>query len=289
MKKIKNILVATDFSVTSRNAYHYAKRLAITLGATVTVVHITEYFMPDSSIDVLAIPDFEVQQLTEDAMTHFVTDEDQRDDWVMVKNKVKTKIIKGDCVDSLVTLSESGDTDLIVMGMTGLQDVVSKIIGTTSLEVANKAHCPVILVPRDAKWHKIESIMYASNYDSTAPKMLQAVTNFALSVHAAIHFVHVEDYSFDSDNNINEVLRDELFLLNDANLVYEIHSIYNTDKIEALNAYVKEKDIKMMSFVSKHRSFWENLMHKSVTENIAFSTKTPMMVMHLDDELIDVS
>jgi nucleotide-binding universal stress UspA family protein len=289
MKKIKNILVATDFSVTSRNAYHYAKRLAITLGATITVVHIKEYFMPDSAMDALAVPDFEVEHLAEDAMTHFVMEEDERDGWVMAKHNVNTKIIKGDCVDSLVTLSESGDADLIVMGTTGLQDFLSKIIGTTSLAVANKAHCPVILVPREAKWHKIEKIMYASNYDSSAPKMLQAVTNFALSVHSAIHFVHVEDYGLDSGNNVNEVLRDELFLLNNEKLVYEIHSIYNIDKVEALNTYVKVNNIDLMSFVSKHRSFWRNLMHKSVTGNIAFSTETPMMVMHLDDELIDVS
>lgn len=285
MKKIKNILVATDFSSTARNAYHYAKRLAVTLGATITVVHIAEYFMPDSAIDVLAIPDIEVKRLTEDAMETFIAEEDKIDDWVMVKNKVKTKIIKGDSVESLVALSESVDTDFIVMGTTGLQDFMSKIIGSTSLEVANKAHCPVILVPRAAKWHQIERVMYASNYDSASPRMLQEVTSFAQAVHAAVHFVHIENFSFDAENNVNEIIRDELFSLNDSSLPYEIHSIYNVDKIEALKSYAKDKKIHLMAFVSKHRSFWENLMHKSVTENIVIASDTPMMIMHLDDKV----
>ena len=80
----------------------------------------------------------------------------------------------------------SKSADLIVMGTTGLQDFLSKIIGSTSLEVANKAHCPVLLVPRDARWKRIDKIMYASNYDSTTPKMVREITDFAVMINSLI-------------------------------------------------------------------------------------------------------
>lgn len=280
MKKIKNILVPTDFSLTAKNSFRYAKMLAETLDATVTVVHINEYFIPVSEIAIAPLSETEESQI-EEAMDTFVSEDVA--EGVLVKSNVKTKILKGDPVERLLALSESDDVDMIVMGSTGLQDFLSKIIGSTSLELANKAHCPVILVPRDAKWQRIDRIMYASNYDSTTPKMIREVTEFALSVNAAVHFVHVEDFNPEQEGKVTEIIWDELFSLTDPNLAFEIHSIYGNDKINELKRYAESNDIDLMAFVSKHRSFWGNLMHKSVTQNIAVSTHTPMLVMHLDD------
>jgi nucleotide-binding universal stress UspA family protein len=50
MKKIRNILVPTDFSVSARNAFHYARGLAEALDANLTVVHVKEYFLPTSEL-----------------------------------------------------------------------------------------------------------------------------------------------------------------------------------------------------------------------------------------------
>ena len=284
MKNIKNILVPTDFSVTSRNAYHYAKRLAITLDATITVLHVNQYFMPIAEVAIGSISEDEVVKMSEEAMTSFVVDEDDIDHWKMIKHRVKTTILKGDLVPILVEMSESSDTDLIVMGMTGMQDFIGKIIGSASLDVSNQAKCPVILIPRDAKWHKIDKVMYASNYSSITPKMIGNITDFALAIDAGVHFVHVEDFSADYKENIAKIIWAELFSADDApSLSFEIHTISGGDKIEELRKYAEENEVKLMAFVSKHRTFWQNLVHKSVTEHMAISTEFPMMVMHLDD------
>lgn len=279
MKKIKNILVPTDFSVTAKNAFNYAKMLAQTLEAQVTVVHVNEYFIPVSEIAVAPLSETEENQI-EEAMETFVSEE--VGSGVLVRSKVKTKLLKGDPVERLIQMSE--EADLIVMGSTGLQDFLSKIIGSTSLEIANHAHCPVLLVPRDTQWQRIDRIMYASNYDSTTPKMVRNITEFALSVDAAIHFVHIEDFSKTEESKVSEIIWDELFSLTDPKLSFEIHSIFGNDKIDELKKYAESNDIDLMAFVSKHRSFWGNIMHKSVTQNLAISTHIPMLVMHLDDE-----
>jgi nucleotide-binding universal stress UspA family protein len=284
MKKIKNIIVPTDFSVTSRNAYHYAKRLAITLDATITVLHVNQYFMPIDEVAMGAISEDEVTKMSEEAMHEFVVDEDGIDHWKMVRHMVKTTIMKGDLVPILVEMSKQNDTDMIVMGMTGMQDFIGKIIGSASLDVSNKAHCPVILVPRDAKWHKIEKVMYASNFTSITPKMVGNITDFALAVNAAVHFIHVEDATADYKSNVAKIIWTELFSADDApSLSYEIHTIEAGDTIEQLQKYAQDNQINLMTFLSKHRTFWQNLIHTSVTQSMAISTEIPMMVIHLDD------
>jgi nucleotide-binding universal stress UspA family protein len=278
MKTIKNILVPTDFSVTSRNAFHYARVLADAINAKVTVLHVNEYFLAASEIAVAPSSESEETRLKE-AMDNFISDEG---DDVMVKADVKTKILRGESVTRIVELSQSEEVDLIVMGTTGLQDFLTKIIGSVSLDVANKAHCPVILIPRDAKWMPIDRIMFASNYASTTPTMVREASEFAKLFGASIHFVHVNTER-SGDDKITETIWNELYEAADPVVAFEVHTIYGSDAVKHLRKYAYENDINLISFVSKHRGFWQNLIHNSVSQNIAISTDIPLMVIHYDD------
>ncbi len=282
MKNIKNILVPTDFSDTARNAYHYAKRLAITLGAAVTVVNVNEYFVPVSDIIIGSITEDEVEDMSHEAMEAFIADEDGCDAWAMSKHKVKTQVLRGSVVDALEELSLAEDVDLIVLGMTGKRNF-NKIIGSTALELANKAHCPVILVPHEAKWHRLEKIMYASSYLTASPTMIKEMSDFAVSVKADAHFVHIVDTPEEEENNVESMIWNQLYPMNDPRLTFRVHTIYAPDKIEELKKYAENHTVNLVSFVSKHRGFWENLVHRNITENIALLADIPVMIMHLDD------
>ena len=280
MTTIKNIVVPTDFSATSSNAYAYAQVLAEAFNAEITVVHVKEYFLPASEITIPSIAVYDENPLNE-TMKNFI--ENQSDDAaVMVQTKVESKILKGNAIDEIVHYSARNDVNLIVMGTTGLQDFVSKIIGTVSLEVANKAHCPVILVPRDATWKPINRIMFAANYASTSPKMVREVMDFAEILDANIHFVHVNENKLDNDK-LMETIWDELFEAADPRIAFEMHTIYSGDVVDQLRKYATDHHIDLIAFVNKKRNFWQNLIHSSVTQNLSISTDTPMLVMHFDD------
>ena len=284
MKKIKNILVPTDFSATSRNAFQYALNLADTLNATVTVVHVKEHLLAASELSVM--PHLDDLNTLNAAMASFVDLQDDGGDDapVMVKTKVKTKILRGFATDELVTCSTQNDVDLIVMGTTGLQDFLSKIIGTVSFEVANRAHCPVMLVPRDAAWQPIDRIMFAANYQSTAPQTVREITDFAQFLKSKLYFVHVNENKL-ADDNLMEKIWDELFQFSDPSVAFDMHIIYrgNGDVVEKLSKYAERHEVDVLAFVNKKRSFWQNLMHRSITENMAISTDKPMLVLHFDD------
>ncbi len=280
MKNIKNILVPTDFSVTARNAFHYAKVLAQACEATVTVVHINQYFLPISEIAV-APQSAQQDDVVDEAMETFIADENESTN-LLLKVDVKTKILRGDPVSRLVELSQHADVDLIVMGTTGLQDFLSKIIGSTSLDVSNKAHCPVVLVPRDARWKRVEKIMFSTTYEAASPKMVAELADFARIFNAKVDFVHVDDTPWDEDTDTERLL-DELFAETDPDFSFEIHNIKRDNVVSGLKNYADKHKIDLIAFVSKHRNFWQNLIHSSVSQNIAISTHKPMLVMHFDD------
>lgn len=282
MKKIKNIIVPTDFSVTARNAFQYAQGLAAALEATLTLVHVREYFFPTSGEDFEPLAGSEETQLDE-AFGLFIKDEDTTGGTIIAKNAVKTQILRGNAVDSLLELSGQEDTDLIVIGTTGLQDFLSRISGSTSLKVATRAHCPVVLVPREASWMGIERVMYTSNFRSMKASMIGEATNFALQVEASTHFVHIDNVGYERESNLEDINWNHLFSSISPNLSYQTHSLYGTDIIKELEKYSEAHRIDLMVFVSRHRGFWESLLYKSVIQNMAISTNTPMMVLHLED------
>lgn len=199
------------------------------------------------------------------------------------KNKVDIEILEGDVVDKLTELSKDKKTDLIVVGTTGLSDVLTKLFGSVSTKLSNKAQCPVILVPRSAKWQPIEQIMYASNYDSVTPDTIKEITDFAINIDADIHFVNVKSYDPVFEIKEKELDWENLFTEIDSNLYFETHTIYGNNTEEELKKYSESQNINLIAFVSKHRNFWESLIHHSITENAAISTTIPMMVIHLDD------
>ena len=284
MKKIKNIIVATDFSVTSRKAYCYAKQLANVLNAALTIVHVKSDLIMVSDVMITSFPIEEEEALIKEVEV-LITEENIAMDEAIVKQEVKIKIINGDPVSALTQLSKNADTDLIVMGTTGLADILTKIFGSVSITLSNKAHCPVILVPRDVKWQPIKHIMFASNYDSMTSEFVNNVAGFALNFHADIDFLNVKNFDPLFEIKQKDIDWDKL-IIHDPNLSFEKHTIYGNDTIEQLKKYSEEKGISLMAFASKHRNFWENLVHKSITERSILSTTIPIMVMHLDDGVI---
>jgi len=282
MKKINKIIVAIDFSITARNAYRYAKELAQTLNAELTLVHVRKTLMIVSDVVISPLPTDNTRLMKD--MEDLVAEENKSTDSLTTKQELKIKVLNGDPVFILTELSENKDVDLIVIGTTGLSDVLSKLFGSVSLKVSNKAHCPVILVPREAKWHPIEQLLFASDYDSMTLELTRHIIDFAVNIHAGIHFVNVRNYDPILEPKQKDIRWEGLFESSDPHLTFQKHTVYGNNTVEELKKYSEEKNINLIAFASKHRNFWTNLSHKSISGNMALSSVTPIMVMHLDDE-----
>ena len=279
MKTIKNILVPTDFSATAHNAFEYAKMLGEIFDAQVTVVHVQPYLLAASEI---TIPVYggDADERVKEAMNEFIADKTDSD--VMVQTRLTTKIVKGEALTHLVQLSRSKKYDLIVMGMTGLQDFLDKIIGTTSLDVSNQAECPVLLVPRDTHWQRVDRILFAADRPTATAKTVRSCLDWAESLTAKLFFVHIDEDP-KGDYKLTETIWEELFHRSDPSVAFEMKTINSADTVDELTNYADKNAIDWFVFVSKHRNFWQNIIHRSISQNVAMTTAKPVLVMHLDD------
>lgn len=177
----------------------------------------------------------------------------------------------------------SRDTDLIVMGTTGRGSLGRKLFGSISLEVSKHAHAPVLLVPTNCIFLSFDNILYASNFDSLDPERIRQAAAFARRFAAQLHFVHVG-----KPGEKGVELEQKLFRINyehaEPERPFIFSSMVGDDIVEQLYEYSVAKRIDLLVFVTHQRTFWETIVHHSITRDVLFDAFTPVLILHGDGD-----
>jgi nucleotide-binding universal stress UspA family protein len=135
----RNILVAVDGSPLSSRAIDVAVDIAKHYGAKLCLLHA----FPHVS-DLLGTPEYERlletrmligQSLIEAARTQ-----------VGDQAEVEVQLLEGPPAQAILRVAEEENFDLIVMGSRGHSPLVGLLLGSVSSTVAQRAHCPVLIV-----------------------------------------------------------------------------------------------------------------------------------------------
>ena len=279
---MENILVPTDFSKTSKGAYHYALHLAEYFDSSINVVHVYHpSYSPDYSVGVSA--NSMMLEPKKELMKQFIHQSDKGEDSVVTLIDVKSEITSGFAGEELVRISKSEEIDLIVMGTTGDNTILEKVFGSISSDVSKHAQCPVLLVPQGAKFEAYRNIVYASDFEKIDSVVMDKIADFAGRFSAGIHLVDVHESPEKGYYKVSEQLLEQK--LNDKlpELEFKMAEIESSSIWEGLNRYAEDNDVDLLVMVTKLRRFWENMLHKSITRQVAVNSKLPILILHLDD------
>lgn len=274
--EMKKILVPTDFSEVSKGAYLLALELAKIQNGGVKIIHVyhPEY---DPQNPYLTEPLNLIQEVAEEKLTKFAAHAGRS---LPAPAYIEKELLIGFPVEEIIKCSEEPDADLIVMGTTGDKGLLEKLFGTVSTNVAQKADCPVLLVPKDYNYKGFKHILYASDFQSTGEDTLNRLVDFANLFKADIHFVHVtEDGSSMDYKEVENQLFKILFHGGEPTFSFTMSKVEGTSVTEGLNDYAIRHKIDLVVLVSPHRTFWESLFHKSVTKAMVLNTQLPIMVL----------
>lgn len=139
MKTIKRILIPTDFSDCSEEAYHRATQLAHQLQATLLLAHVME------TVGILPIEPLgflELKLLQDlDRIAH-----PTREEGLLVE----THLFKGDPAAEIVKAAVDLRCDLIVLGTHGRTGVPRLLMGSVTERVLRTAPVPIVAVRQQA-------------------------------------------------------------------------------------------------------------------------------------------
>lgn len=196
---------------------------------------------------------------------------------------IHSKVIYG--APDVAIREYSRHTDLLIMGATGRGKIGKKLFGSVSVEVSRGAHCPVLFVSKDAEFTGFNNVLYASDFDSLHALSVQEAVAFVTRFDGQIHFVHVGpggEKSLDEQRERFEAI----FTDTGYNKPFVFSKMVSEDIVGALYEYAFYHRIDLLVFVTHHRAFWDNILHKSITNEALATSDLPILIMHSDGDKV---
>ncbi|MBK8628601.1 MAG: universal stress protein [Saprospiraceae bacterium] len=268
------IIVPTDFSEASLNAYNFANNLAKELAGIVLLTHV--YYPTSTDVNQFVVINEEAEKIHRDKLNKLVQSVNQ--DWL--GNFVTEPMIEGVFRVGfpkleLSEMSQEKDT-ILVMGTTGEGDSFKKIFGSLSLDMIDNAYCPLFLIPPGTGYANIKEITYLSEDLKNDTLHLLYVGRLCAKMSLDFKLVHYckkvgEEYDISNTIKIMESYFPEV--------KYHIEIIDTGDIFAGVKDLVTTTPDNLIVLSTKHRNIFQNLFHKSVTEYAAIHTVSPLLIL----------
>lgn len=143
-----NLLFPTDFSSDNANALSWARLFARKTGATITLLHVFQPMIPDSTLPTIGDPGLgiaasqEIETISRQRLTELAAELQERG------LSVQTDWRIGSVDDEILEVARTMGADMIVMGRSDLSSFFNRLAGSAVADVASEAVCPVLVVPK---------------------------------------------------------------------------------------------------------------------------------------------
>jgi nucleotide-binding universal stress UspA family protein len=273
---INKILVPTDFSEVANNALQYAISLSLKINAEIHLLYVKNVPLVDSSYPDTIYQSYmsEIDDYTTDRFAHL-----KNSTLKMSGVKYVTHSAFGFINDEIQEFTNHNKIDLIILGTTGASGIQEVLIGSNAASVVAKSEVPVLVIPPSAKFEDIKHIVYSTDFNEPEFPALSRLAYFADLYNAEISILHVKsefDNYFDEEHNFFVKNKDQITLNNWKIVkVEEISSV-----IDSINSYVEKEHTNLLVMAKHNRNFFDRLFHRSLSKQMAYHTKIPLLVLN---------
>jgi nucleotide-binding universal stress UspA family protein len=271
------IMVPVDFSATSSWSFYYAYNLAKAAETELIVVHLykavnTDSHSSDMTETVFNEKEYEVLRHLKAATRVPIKDLAE----VNVSYIIKPQSSK----NTLVSIAAEEQIDLILMGMHGADNTVEKFWGSNTSHVIKNAHCPVLAIPKGAKFSGLKNIAYATDFDKGDTKLLFQLALIAVAINATVHCVHINKADRPYQRKDGDEFK-KAFNENFSNLPVT-YSIWSANSIEeGLETFCRINEIDILAMLTHKKGLFSKIFgSKSVTQSMSTRTNLPLLSFH---------
>ena len=197
-----------------------------------------------------------------------------------VSNVELVKELGSDLIDNLGRLAYQKTAEMIIMGITEKEEWRQLLLGSNTVRMAEQSVCPVMIVPPHAKFNGVNNIALTSDFKNvveTTPVL--AIKTILELFSAQLHIVNVDHEHYVS---LTEEYLDERGKMQKLFLDFnpEFYFIGINDFYEAIDEFVKSKNIDMIIVMPKNHRFMNSIFSTSHTKKLAFHSPVPILAAH---------
>jgi len=291
--EIRKILVPVDYSTCSNLASRYALKIARRSKAEILFFH--AFYSP--AYDLIELTGNKVSQkkLKAEVTSKLMESEEKEmaqflqslEKLPEIKSpdikKIHSDIRPGLAKEEIQKICAEFEPDLVVMGTHGSDSLDSSILGSMTEFAIKKLKYPVLAVPENYTFigeQNIKKIAYLTDFDETDFASIKKLMGLTALLDLTICCVHVGGKS----GNWERLKMDGL--KNYFSSTYEQTQveceILSTDEniLQAIDNFVKENNINMLSLTTRRRNLIEKLTKPSLTKKLFYHSRIPLLVFH---------
>lgn len=275
---MKVIVFPTDFSKCAGNAMSYAIGLAEKLNAKI-VLH-NSCHLPAFS-EQIPLENLSEEQVMMDASVSM--DELIKGSRLIEKKiQYEASINFGMATDDIVSVAKEKSADFIVMGTKGATGLEKVMIGSNASSVIEKATCPVITIPDDAKYRELRKIVFATDYNSNDADTISFLAALAKPYDAEILVVHIspitgtDTLERDRFLNFKEMIKTKVPYIR---ISFQLAVGLNV--ADDLDFIIEEQKADMLALTNRKRNIFTKLFSPSLTKRMSFHTHIPVISFHV--------
>ncbi|MBM4175052.1 MAG: universal stress protein [Ignavibacteria bacterium] len=141
--KIRKILVPTDFSDMSAQAFGYAEEIASQYDGEIHLLHVLEKTPPILTIRSLDLKTEKIQKTIEDDARTLLKKFAEK---FNSSEKVKEVLLRGNDFETITSYAKEKKIDLIVIATHGRTGLLHTLLGSVAEKVIRYAKCPVLVI-----------------------------------------------------------------------------------------------------------------------------------------------
>lgn len=287
---IKNILVPVDFYQYSFNAAKYALHVADQKDASIMFVHafydtVSNPLSYESFYSYPAELSDARRELETDALEKMKSFRTAVEKYLNIegisKLKIKSRIIAGTAEDVILSMAETEQFDLIIVGSRAAVPSNSWF-GSFTNTLIEKSMIPVLTIPEETVYKKsmTKNLMYATNFDKSDGNAIRKLLSIAAPLDSQIHVVHIDETDHNPFINFNMAHFKEKYVGDIGNVKMTFDLIVDQDIIKGVEKYIREKKIDIVAVTTRKRNIITSFLKPSITKELLIRIPVPLLVYH---------
>lgn len=269
---MKQILLATDYSLAARNAGNYAAQLAKTGNTSLTVLHTwtPPVAIGEAGSIPIAAPDLTGSQ--EEAVKAEAARLEKQ--WgIPVKGIQKIDFAPSGIENEF----QKNQFSLVVMGM-ARHNAVGRFLGSVATMNLHKAKYPVLVIPEEVSYSQPRTLLLATDlknqFNSNSMEVLRQL-NEQFGVTLQIVNVKEEGELWNVHETNTGVRLDKKL----SKVKHEWHFVGGEDIDETIMKEAQKEKADWIVVAPHHMHWYERIFHSSISRKLAFSIDRPLLIL----------
>jgi nucleotide-binding universal stress UspA family protein len=273
---MKKILFPIDFSETAINAFVYALELAKIIKGELVLLHSFELptvgnvFYPENYKETFETLELSKFEQFKDEIPKLRAIAEQRN---LGHINMSHRIMDGVLIHNIQESIKKDKIDFVVMGTSGATGWKELFVGTNTGEVITTVNVPVLSVPVDAKFNKIETIGFTTRFREKDKTALQQVVSIAKKTNAKVKCLYVK--TKETDNTEATFTAWKNHFKNDPVSFFILPS---EEVNETILDFISHQAIDVLAMITYKRNFFEALFNSSLSQKMSYNCDIPILV-----------